>query len=173
MARFVQPSAYRQIGLIQKVKGLEGLMVVRLGHAGIQWNPACIFLHRYHTYVPYMVERWEEREYTAFLALKGIRDRTEAKVLHQRSLFLPADVVATSLQGTPYRLIGYQVIDKQHGDLGEVLEVELGLQLRCCVNYQDEHLWIPLQASEGGIDDVNRQITTQLPSDYLTTLLSV
>ncbi|MGB0356991.1 MAG: hypothetical protein ACPGC9_02070 [Cytophagales bacterium] len=91
MARFVQPTTYHQLGFIRKVTGLKGMMVVHLDVPSILWNPSSIFFYRHHTYVPYLVDSWEQRGGGAFLVLKDIANRTDAEVFRLMPIFISAD----------------------------------------------------------------------------------
>ena len=173
MKRFVQPNAYHQIGIIRKIKGMNGLMIVHLNYIDVQWNPTLVYLYQHYTYVPYLVSSWQEKNDFAQLHLTDVTRRSEAMSLHGIPLFLPADIVEKNLTKTLHCLIGYRIIDKIHGVLGEVIEVEPGLQSRCCVEYNSQRLWVPLQEGRTVIDHAERTIFTQLPPDYLIQSLSV
>lgn len=163
---------YTPIGTIQKVRGLEGQLIVHLTYPSIAIPLQQIFFHLHHTYVPYRVAHWESAENHGILHLQAIHNRTQALPLRGKTLFATTDIVKKALANTPFELTGYTATDINHGLLGTITTIEKQpLQILLCLFYKGKTIRIPLKdVFIQHINHTDHTITTRLPEAYLDSL---
>ncbi len=166
---------YHFIGIIQKVQGLQGYLVVQLADGQtVLPTFTTVFVHIHATYVPYLVDIWQEKDGYALVKLTHITTRTEAEGLRDYSIFLPKKAIHKVLvkeKGYTF-WIGFVVEDIHQGVLGQVTCVkERTMQPFLEVDYQGKELLIPVHKSfvkEANTD--KKRIKVDLPQGYISTL---
>ncbi len=166
---------YHLIGIIQKVQGLEGHLVVQLADGQtVLPSFTTVFVHIHATYVPYLVDTWQEKGGYALVKLTHITTRTEAEALRDSSVFLPKKAIQKVLSKEKEYIfwIGFVVEDIHRGVLGQVICVkERTMQPFLEVDYQGKELLIPIHKSF--VKEVNtdkKRIKVDLPQGYISIL---
>lgn len=157
------------IGKVQKIRGLDGQMVILLAYPGATFPLKRVSFYQHHTYVPYLVAEWEVTQTHALLQLERVEDRAEASRFHNHTLFAEQEAVEMYLSATPYSLIGYHVTDQELGALGEVVHIdEQSCQSLLHISYKGKILLLPLHDHFiHARRDKEKKIITQLPAGYL------
>lgn len=157
------------IGKVQKIRGLDGWMVILLAYPGVTFPLKMVSFYQHHTYVPFLVEKWEVDGRHGLLQLVRVKDRTGATRFHNHVLFAERDAVVRYLASTPFSLIGYHVVDRVLGGLGKVTYIDEGqYQSLLHISYKGKTLLVPLHDHFiHATIDKEKTIITQLPAGYL------
>lgn len=157
------------IGKVQKIRGLDGQMVILLAYPAIAFPLKMVSFYQHHTYVPYLVTKWTVDNTHALLQLERVRDRGGANRFHNHTLFAEKEAVGRYLSATAYSLIGYRAIDQVLGELGRVVHVDKeSCQSLLHISYKGKTLLLPFHDHFiHATIDKEKTIITQLPAGYL------
>jgi 16S rRNA processing protein RimM len=162
-----------ELGYIVKPLGLKGEMAVVLDvdipedYEDLE----TIFVEINGSLVPYIVEALKVNGSKISLVLEEINSVEKAEKLRTKKLYLPLEELPTLEEGEYYlhELVGYQVIDKQHGQIGEVsLIYNLPAQDLLAVMHKGVEVMIPM--NEAIVKEINHEtktINTDLPDGLL------
>lgn len=164
---------YIQLGIIKGAKGLKGHIMASLEKPIYFLETlANLFIEIAHTRVPYVLESYVCRKYSAIIKLQSIDDPITAYQLKGSCFFAlqeelpPSVIVQEQLQN----LLGYELLDLAQGKLGTVQKIDTfsSPQQLLVVSYLSRELLIPYH--EGiikQVDHIQQSITVQLPSGFL------
>lgn len=157
------------IGYISKTRGLKGEVQLFFEFEDYdELELDVIFLEVNKKLVPYFVESIKlQKNSTAYATFEDVDHIDKAQPLVCRKMYLPNDKMPER-DPDDFRytdLLGYLVIDEEHGELGEIIEVrELPQQFIATVDMDGKELMFPL--SEDlilGIDAQEEIIEVDLP----------
>lgn len=157
------------IGYISKTRGLKGEVQLFFEFEDYdELELDVIFLEVNKKLVPYFVESIKlQKNSTAYATFEDVDHIDKAQPLVRRKMYLPNDKMPER-DPDDFRytdLLGYLVIDEEHGELGEIIEVrELPQQFIATVDMDGKELMFPL--SEDlilGIDAQEEIIEVDLP----------
>lgn len=123
-------------------------------------------------YVPFFIETYRfKSETTALLKLEGVDTENTARMLADKTIYLPItykkELTADTAEWKD--LIGFTAIDIHHGSLGEIVHVDdTTLNILFVIQHNEEELYIP--ANENFVIEVNyqqKQVTLQVPETLL------
>ena len=123
-------------------------------------------------FVPFFIEEYRFRsDSTALVTLEGIDSAERARMFTNTEVYFPvkhAEEVEDGELSWNY-FIGFRIEDVDHGDLGEIVDVDTTtVNTLFVVDYNDDELLIPAQEEFiVGIDQQNRLITVDLPEGLL------
>ncbi|NGM74143.1 ribosome maturation factor RimM [Sphingobacterium sp. SGL-16] len=157
------------IGYVSKTRGLKG--EVQLFFEFEDYNELdldVIFLEVNKKLVPYFVDTIKlQKNSTAYATFEDVDHIDKAQALVRRKVYLPNDKMPER-DPDDFRwtdLVGFLVIDEEHGELGEIIEVhEMPQQFIATVDMDGKDLMFPL--SEDlilGIDAEEEIIEVNLP----------
>ncbi|MBD1428239.1 ribosome maturation factor RimM [Sphingobacterium litopenaei] len=157
------------IGYVSKTRGLKG--EVQLFFEFEDYNELdldVIFLEVNKKLVPYFVDTIKlQKNSTAYATFEDVDHIDKAQALVRRKVYLPNDKMPER-DPDDFRwtdLVGFLVIDEEHGELGEIIEVrEMPQQFIATVDMDGKDLMFPL--SEDlilGIDAEEEIIEVDLP----------
>lgn len=146
------------IGYVSKTRGLKG--EVQLFFEFDDYDELeldVIFLEVNKKLVPYFVENIKlQNNSTAYATFEDVDHIDKAQPLVRRKMYLPNDKMPER-DPEDFRytdLVGYLVIDEEHGELGEIIEVrEMPQQFIATVDMDGKELMFPL--SEDLILDID------------------
>ncbi len=124
--------------------------------------------------VPFFVESYRFRsDSSALVMLEGINNEFKAKELVGKTVYYPVAFADNeeeeSSENDVSAIIGYNVSDKNHGNLGQILSIdESTLNVLLVVEGEMGEILIPLAGDFLlGIDKKSRTLHVELPEGYL------
>ena len=115
----------REIGYISKVHGLKGQIILRVNEdLDIDSEKIkSLFLNINNSQVPYFVEECRPNNVGYIIKLEGITSVDESKKMVAKKVFVLTDIVIEN-ENSLNEFIGYQVIDKEKGNLGVITYID-------------------------------------------------
>jgi 16S rRNA processing protein RimM len=163
----------RQIGIITKVHGVGGEVVVRMlpGFYSEDVDTDFLFLELDGGLVPFGVTGLRDRGDNSLLVeLNGITREIDAKQLVDSEVWVALeDLVEGEAVSPAGAVIGYKVVDEQHGYLGEVIDIDDPERNPLFViENKGKEILVPV-ADEFivSIDDEAREITLRTPDGLI------
>lgn len=157
------------IGYVSKTRGLKGEVQLFFEFEDYKdLDLDIIFLEMNKKLVPYFVEETKlHNNSTAYATFEDIDHIDKAQVLVRKKMYLPNDKMPER-DPDDFRytdLIGYLVIDEQHGELGEITHVqEMPQQFMATVDMDGTEMLFPLSDDLIlGIDAEEEIIEVELP----------
>jgi len=138
-----------QLGRVIKPHGLKGEVSVFIESDNPEYysEMESVFVLMQNKLVPFFIEALDVRDDRAIVKFEGIDTHDEALSLKDHLLYLPLDVLPP-LEGTSFyfhEIIGFGVLDKQHGIIGTVQAVyDSGAQNLLSVLADGGELLIPI-----------------------------
>ncbi len=173
----MKPSQCFQLGIVSRPHGLKGEVYVALDTDFPEdySEMESVFLLQNGKLVPFFIERLQIRNTEALVKFEEIDDKEAALGIKGLSLHLPLDQLPEleSDQFYFHEIIGYQIIDQNSGELGEVGQVyEAGHQDLIGMDYQGKEVLIPI--NDDIILTVDREketLSVNLPDGLLALYL--
>lgn len=157
------------IGYISKTRGLKGELQLFFEFEDYEeLELDVIFAEINKKLVPYFVDQIKlQKNSTAYITLEDIDHIDKAQDLVRKKIYLPNDKLPER-DPDDFRysdLVGYLVIDEEHGELGEITQVqEMPQQFIATVDMDGTELLFPLSDELIlGIDAEEEVLEVQLP----------
>jgi 16S rRNA processing protein RimM len=156
-----------ELGYISKTHGIKGELVLRLNDVSFDdiENMELVFVLFDGLPVPFFIDEFTERNIGSLLIkFEDINSETEAKVLVDKSLYLPLEYLSKNtipiLKSTE-ALLGYAVVDIHNGEIGLLnLVIKHSENPLMLVTNGKNEIYIPLQ--EEFILEINEKEKTIL-----------
>ena len=148
------------IGYVSKTRGLKGEVQLFFEFEDYdELDFDVIFLEVNKKLVPYFVDTIKlQKNSTAYATFEDVDHIDKAQALVRRKMYLPNDKMPER-DPDDFRwtdLVGFLVIDEEHGELGEIIEVrEMPQQFIATVDMDGKDLMFPL--SEDLILDIDAE----------------
>ena len=148
------------IGYVSKTRGLKGEVQLFFEFEDYdELDLDVIFLEVNKKLVPYFVDTIKlQKNSTAYATFEDVDHIDKAQALVRRKMYLPNDKMPER-DPDDFRwtdLVGFLVIDEEHGELGEIIEVrEMPQQFIATVDMDGKDLMFPL--SEDLILDIDAE----------------
>ena len=160
------------LGYITKTHGIHGELTIKLDvDDPSRYNKMeSVLVNENNTPVPFFIESWTHSTDKVIVAFEGIETLDEAHQMVGKSLHLPLSALPELPEDQFYfhEIIGYEVIDRNHGNLGKVEAInDSTSQILIEINYEGQDVLIPLVDEIAQVDKGKHQITTYLPEGYL------
>ncbi len=122
--------------------------------------------------VPFFIEEYRFRsDTTALMKLEGVDSDRQARMFTNVEVFFPKKYLDEDDKEvlTWQYFIGFRVLDKQHGDLGEITAVDDStMNILFCIEKDGEELLLPAHEEFiRNIDKKKREILVQIPEGLL------
>lgn len=168
-----------ELGVIARPHGLKGEVQVFLDvdNSDEYSKLESVFVEVDKHLVPFFIESIQViSDKKAIVAFDDILSKDDADTLRGKKLFLPLDFLPQLKEGQFYyhEVIGYKVIDKNHGELGEAVTFnDGGAQVLLIMDYQDKEVLIPVSETIFlKADHEKQQILVNLPEGLLELYLN-
>jgi 16S rRNA processing protein RimM len=168
---------YFELGTLSKPHGIKGGLHVYLDvddpyeYEGLK----SVFVQVGNELVPYFVDDLQVKSNLNLINLEGINSIDSAKDLVGCKLFLPLSFLPKLKDDQFYyhEVVGYQVVDQNFGQLGEVKEIySTGAQDVIVMNYKFKEVLIPLTDEIiPKVDKKNKVVHSCLPEGLLEVYL--
>ena len=114
-----------KIGYVAKTHGLKGEVTLNISEPVDFGSLEFILLEQQNTLVPHFISSFSDRGDKVFLKLEDINTTELAAKLKGSGIYLPKDIRPKLKRGEFYddEVIGFTVIDENHGELGEITEI--------------------------------------------------
>jgi 16S rRNA processing protein RimM len=166
------------IGYISKTRGLKGEIQLFFEFEDYQeLDVDLIFIDHDGKLVPYFIDQIKIHENsTAYVYLEDVDHIDKATPLLRKQVYIPQDKVPVRDEDD-FRikdLVGYFVIDEEHGDLGTIMAIhEYPQQQIAAVQVNDKEVLFPINDDMiSFIDFDEKTITVQLPDGLIDLYLS-
>ncbi len=162
-----------RIGTILKTRGLKGELQLYVDFDGLEDMPfKAVFLEIAGKQVPYFVASIKyPQPNVAYLNLEDVDTIEKANTLVKKDVFLAAKFKPKKKKNefTLKDLAGFTAIDDNHGELGEIINVqEYPQQLIATVHYNNKEVLFPLNESIiKGINTDDNEVYIELPEGLL------
>ena len=115
---------YFFLGYISRKHGYKGAFNIKLEVAARYEELDCLFIEINGNLVPFFIDSFglKKRE-IALVKLEDVNTEQEAKELIGKEVYLPLKHQEKNQQNELKSLIGFSVIDQNHGDIGEVVDI--------------------------------------------------
>jgi 16S rRNA processing protein RimM len=162
-----------KIGKVARPHGLKGEVTVLLEDAPADWEALkTVFIQlRPNELVPFFIESVSVRGAKAFVKFEEHDTPEQAESISKKDIYLPKNERPKSGRGEFYddEIIGFEVEDAQHGQIGEISAVETSGTIRLLVvsNGEKEFL-IPTNGPFiTSINKTKKKISVDLPEGFL------
>ncbi len=160
-----------KIGYISKTHGLKGGVTAVFSEAGEFESLESVFLEIKHSLVPYFIESYSDRGEKGFIKFEDVNTFEQAEALKGCSIYLPKTVRPKLKRGDFYNdeIVGFEVVDAQHGILGDVREIiESGPNRLLSVDHSGKEILIPVNGPFiKSVNKSKKKIQTDLPDGFL------
>jgi len=166
-----------RVGKIVGVHGLQGAVVLRQIIDNTSWlkKGETLFIElKRESFIPYFVETAKaanDAEY--IITLDDVGSPEDAQVLVNKTVYAKEEALETAKVDSPLLYIGFSLVDKQKGGLGNIEDVMLvGRQWIARMTIEGKEVLIPL--AEDMIQEVNvrnKFIRITLPDGLLEVYL--
>jgi len=131
------------IGYFSKTHGIKGQLILKVETDFFQEEVKALFIETSTGQAPYFVSELKESNNGVIVLLEDIDAIEKAKVLVGKKVFIDSKLIDEA--ELDFNWLGYQLIDKQFGDLGEIMKVsDNGHQLLLTVMYKNKEVILPL-----------------------------
>ncbi|MEZ5015564.1 MAG: ribosome maturation factor RimM [Flavipsychrobacter sp.] len=162
-----------RIGKIVATHGLQGTVILKHIVEKSNWlkaNDVLFVALRKGSNIPYFVQEVKEKSSDEqHILLEEITTMEDAKVLVGKDVYVSEDVLGKTSKESPLMWVGFNIVDKTVGGIGEIADVmQAGQQWIATVMYEDNEVLIPLV--EEIILDINirnRYLRVDLPDGLL------
>lgn len=172
-------SACYELGYVEKAHGLSGAVLVKLDvdQPAEYEELESVFLEVNGKLVPFFVDDFYiQGKSKAVILFEDVEDQQAAKNLKGCKLFLPTNLLPELEENQFYfhDIIGFEVIDKTHGNIGKVDSVyDAGHQDLLAVIFNGEEVLIPLiDGIYDSIDKTSKKINVATPEGLLDVYLN-
>ena len=162
-----------QLGYVIKTHGLKGEVSVFLDtdQPEAYRELESVFVEQDKRLIPFFIDKIQVRGEKAVIKFEGIDDIQAANAMKSTSLWLPLDILP-ELKGNEFyyhEIVGFDVEDKKHGNLGKVTAVYTsGNQDLVAVDYKGTEVLIPITKDIlYKVDKSEALIFTNLPDGLL------
>jgi 16S rRNA processing protein RimM len=154
-------------GIVEKVHGTKG--EIRLNFEQKIQLKEWVFLEIQEKPVPFFIEHISDSIYQPIIKLQGINIPDQAERFINTNVLMPSKGTKRKTRAVDLDVIGYLLIDEEHGEIGTVKALEeLPQQLLIVTLYKDNELLIPaVEALIKDIDDKKKIIYLNLPEGML------
>jgi 16S rRNA processing protein RimM len=165
-------SCYK-VGVVAKPHGLKGEVTVILNDAPADWDAlkTIFLLEKGNRLVPYFIDQISVRGTKAFVKFEDIDSPEAAEAISKHEIFLPKTERPKAAKGDFYddEVIGFEVTDETHGELGTVDSVETSGPNRLLVVIKNEkEILIPINSPFiKTINKSKQKISVDLPEGFL------
>jgi 16S rRNA processing protein RimM len=138
------------LGYIVKTHGVKGQVVAffDVDYPEDYEDLESVFLEQQGRLVPFFIDSIEPQQKGRFIIrFEDIKTIEQAEKLRNTSIYLPLDELPELEEDQFYfhEVIGYKVVDENHGQLGTVREFyDLPQQQLMAMDYQDQEMLIPV-----------------------------
>ena len=166
-----------RIGKIVATHGLNGSLILTHVVGNSQWlkkGQVITLEMQKGSYIPYFVSQFKannDKEY--IINVEDIDKIESAKKLVTKQVYVDEAILVDYAKKSPLLWIGFNIIDKHQGEIGEVVDVsQTGYQWLAKVIYHGAEVLIPLidQMIEK-VDVKNKTIEMELPEGLLEVYL--
>ena len=125
----MNPSQLHPLGTITKLHGYKGELTAEIGQSSVEdyKHLSFLFIERKGEVIPYPIVSLEYKTNRNIkLKLEGVDSEAAAKLLVGCKIYIrPEDISTTDQERMEFaRIIGYTVIDSEHGDIGKVAAID-------------------------------------------------
>ncbi|MFB1003797.1 MAG: hypothetical protein QMC70_06645 [Bacteroidia bacterium] len=155
------------IGYISRPHSYKGEIQLRLERKIVSLQrDDFVFIKMDGQYIPYKIESVKGKQEEPVLKLEFVETYEYAQEISGSEVYTDQEVLP---QESELTFIGFELIDKELGTIGKVLDVqEMPQQLMLTVKYNGEEKYIPLvEAFIDHISEENKEIWLQLPKGLL------
>jgi 16S rRNA processing protein RimM len=149
------------LGRIAKIRGFKGEVSLFLDVTNPEdyFSLDAIFIDIDNHLTPFFIESITlKNKGFAAIKLEGVSDENAAKIILRKEVYLPAEILP-ELKGINFydhEVIGYQVLDKNHGPIGIIEQViDLKVNPLLQIIKEDKEILVPL--IDGVIKNVDRE----------------
>ncbi|WP_114784289.1 ribosome maturation factor RimM [Botryobacter ruber] len=157
-----------QLGYIVKTHGTKGQVVAffDVDYPEDYDDLESVFLEQGGRLIPFFIDRLEpQQKGRCIIQFEDIKTIEQAEKLRNTALYLPLDELPELDEDQFYfhEVIGYQVVDENHGKLGTVKEFyDMPQQQLMAMDYLDQEMLVPV------IDDINMRADHEAKILYVT-----
>ena len=171
--QYVTADACYKIGFVMKPHGLKGEVTISIDPDAPENldEVKSVFIEKNNRLIPHFIEAISVRGDKAFIKFDDIDTPEGALSISKCSIYLPKSSRPKSGRGEFYddEILGFEVIDKDLGTLGKVINVEsAGPNKLLLINYGAKEVLIPVNSPF--IKSINKSkgaITVELPEGFL------
>lgn len=161
------------IGYISKTRGLKGELQLFFEFDDYrELDPDVLFLEIDRKLVPFFITQYKQQQNsTAYLFLEDVDHIDKAQPLVRKKVYLP-DSKKPERHPDDFRITdlkGFIVHDRQHGELGEIIEIhEYPQQYVAVVPYRFNELMFPLNDQIiRAVDQEHKRLDVDLPDGLI------
>jgi 16S rRNA processing protein RimM len=165
-------NAYYKIGFVARPHGLKGEVTVMFSNTAPDLsNAKSLFLEINHALVPYFIEHISDRGDKAFLKFEEVETSEAADRLKGISIYLLKKERPRLNAGEFYddEVVGFEVVDENHGVLGEVTEVQqIGPNRLLSIKNPVKEMLIPINGPFiKSVNKTKKRFLVSLPDGFL------
>ena len=112
------------LGYISRKHGYKGDINIKLETPAKYKELAHMFVELNGGLVPFFVDSFRlKKENIALVKFEDVDSEEDAQALVGKEVFLPLEFIDENQQNKPVALIGFEVIDSKHGNIGKVTDI--------------------------------------------------
>jgi len=132
-----------QVGYFSKTHGIKGQLILRLEKNFFIDEAKALLVETATGKAPFFISELKENKVGLIIALEDVETIEKAKTLLGKKVFIDEKLLAPE-EEIP-NLLGFELIDKTHGSLGNIIEVsDNGHQVLVTVHLRNKEVILPL-----------------------------
>ena len=161
----------KEIGYFSKTHGIKGHLILKSELDFYFENVNACFIDLAGSKAPYFIAEIKENDRGFIVLLEDVDAINKAKPLVGKKIFIDSKYVPEQEESINW--IGYELIDKNFGSLGNITEVnDNGVQILVSINYKDKEIILPLVDDFiEEIDEEAKQINFNAPEGLIELYL--
>jgi len=160
-----------EIGYFSKTQGIKGHLILRTELEFFFEEVNALFIDSEGSRAPYFVSEIKDTNNGLVVLLEEINAIEKAKQLIGKKVFIDSKFLAGQSEEQDW--MGYELIDKNFGSLGNITEVnDTGYQLLVSINYKDKEIILPMvEEFIESIDEAAKKIHYNSPEGLIEIYL--
>jgi len=160
------------IGYFSKTHGVKGQLILRTESDFDLETLKVLFVEAAGAKAPYFLSAFKENNTGIIISLEDIDAVEKAKLLLGKKVFIDAALISEEAAETD--ILGFELIDKQHGSLGAIISTsDNGQQVLVSVNYKGKEVILPLvEEFIEKIDETEKTIFFNAPDGLIDVYLN-
>ena len=162
----------KEIGYFVKTHGIKGHLILKSDIDFYFEDVNAFFIEQGGSNAPYFISEIKENDKGFIVLLEEANDINKAKLLTGKKVFVDSKFVPE--QEEEIEWIGFELIDKNFGSLGKIVEVnDNGVQILVSIIYKEKEIILPLvEEFIENIDESLRQIHFNAPEGLIEMYLN-
>lgn len=159
------------VGYFSKTHGVKGQLILRVEHDFLEDDIKALFIETTAGKAPYFIKEIKENKSGFIVSLEDLDAVEKARLLTGKKVFIDAQFL--SPEEEDFNWLGYELIDKHHGSIGNISDVtDNGQQILITINFNGKEIMLPLvEDFIERIDEAGKKLFFNAPEGLIDVYL--